>query len=154
MAAGHEPSMVYLTWKDPSKMTRQVLWSRHSGVMNDQSDEFDKLPILPYFQKTFNPYDYLCIELITEGSDGVDYTDSKIEVPVTFKNLRTGQVFEDTLRVAGDRKFTMLADATAFVATQLKEWGYFQIPDGLQMKLGMKEKFNSRVLIAPFDDTA
>jgi hypothetical protein len=154
MVTAQEPAIVYLTWKDPSKMTRVVMWSHHTRHMEAQKDEFDKLPILNYYKKRFEPYDYLAIELIVDSSDGIDYTDSYIEVPVTFRNKRTGQVFEDTLTVAGDRKFTMLADATAFVAGQLKEWGYFQIPDGLELKLGHKEKFNSRVLIVPYDDTA
>lgn len=109
-----------------------------------------KLPILPYFSKTFKENDILALHVITDATDGLDISDSKVRIPVTFRNTRTGAVYEALLT---PKDMTFKADGTTFTNGVEQEWGYYQVPLGLELKLGQKNAFNSRVLISPYDDT-
>lgn len=154
MAAAKEPGVVRLGWRDPQKQSLIVLWESRTEPMSDQETDITKQPIMPLYGKVFNEDDYLVLHVTSDATDGLDASDSKVRVPVTFYNTRTGAEFDATLGYAGVYKFTFVADATTFTAATEKEWGYFQIPAGLKAKLGQKNPFNSRVLISPYDDTA
>jgi hypothetical protein len=122
--------------------------------MADQESDMTKQPILPYYAKTFKESDILSLRFIADATDsnGLAASKSKIRVPVTFRNTRTGAVYEAILSNAGDYKFTFRSDGTVFTAGVEGEWGYFQVPLGLEMKLGQRNPFNSRVLISPYNN--
>jgi len=151
--AAAEPGVVRLGWRDPQRQALIVLWVSRTDMMEANKTDPTKLPILPKYNKVFSQDDLLVLHLMTDGTDGIDASDSKVQVPVTFENTRTGAVYDATIGYAGEYKFTFVADATAFTAAVDKEWGYFRIPAGLRMKLGQKNSFNSRALISPYDDT-
>jgi len=119
--------------------------------MGDNETDITKQPILPHYNSpVFKKDDYLTISLISDANAAIGASVSKIRLPVTIRNTRTGAVTDTTLGYAGVLKFTFVADGTSFIAATEKEWGYFQIPAGLELKLGHKNSFNSRVLISPY----
>ncbi len=148
-----EPSVVKLVWSDPQKQSRVVLWQSRSEVMSDQETDITKQPILPYYEKLFYKDDYLIVTVTTDATDGLNASASKVRVPITFRNIRTGAITDASLGYAGPQKFVFVADGTIFTAAVEKDWGEFQIPAGLELKLGQRNPFNSRVLISPYDDT-
>jgi hypothetical protein len=154
MATAYEPSEVQLVWKDPQKMSRIVLWRSRAEPMKDNPTDMTKLPVLPYYGVVFKEQDYLAIEVKTDAADGLDASDSAllIRVPVTCRNKRTGAIYETSIGYAGNDKFTFVADGTLWAAGELKEFGYYQVPYGVELKLGQKNPFNSRVVIVPMDD--
>ena len=154
MVAAKEASVVRIAWKDPQRQTQMLLWEGRSELMSDNETDITKQPILPHYNSPlFKKDDYLTISLVTDATDGIVASSSKVRVPVTIRNTRTGAITDTTLGYAGVLKFTFVADATTFTAATEKEWGYFQIPAGLELKLGQKNSFNSRVLISPYDDS-
>lgn len=121
----------------------------------------DKLPILNYYAggKKFLPKDYLTIDVLSSVGTSIHTAQgspaglSKIEVPATAYNTRTGgrtYPIKITGRGGTGYKFTWVTEATyeTIIVGQRKEIAYFQVPDGLRFVLGFKNAFNSRILMS------
>ena len=83
--------------------------------------------------------DKLLIRIKAVGSEVIDVSHLKatVRVPVTFKNKRTGVVYEKTMKYAD---FTDLlvagGDVAALAAKQWYDWITYTIPAQSEMKLG------------------
>ena len=103
--------------------------------------------------RVFKENESVCISLILVAEDGIDYTDSIVEVPITTKDVKTGEKGEIWLGNSGQHQFTFVADGTIFQAGVQKLWAYWDVPKGMNAVLGHKTAFTSRLYIIPYDDT-
>lgn len=149
-----EPGTVVVYWTDPNESDTHSMITMDAAFMNDAKASFRDLPIIDYFllKRIFKPKDKLCIGFIAPAVDTIVTADSYLSVPVTMKNLRTKKYEEGEISKAG--KYVFTDDVLTTIAnTQVRLW-YYTIPDGISLVLGKRRAFNSRLLIAPYDDTA
>jgi hypothetical protein len=138
------PSLVRLAWMDPLRQAKFPLWESRTENMTAAALDVTKLPILPKYNKVFDENDYLILDVMpTTGAAIVD-AGCIIRVPVTMYNKRTKQKFESVVDArAGQYHFTLTAGTT--VTSVYYQFGVFQLPLGVQMKLGQDNAYNSKV---------
>jgi hypothetical protein len=143
------PGTVRLCWSDPLAQTIVPLWESRTEPMSDNLTDITKLPIMEKYSTLFREGDYLLLQIAEDTAAALSAvtTATNFRVPVTMRNIRTGQVFPSVIGYYGTNKFTF-TDATG-VASVYYTWGKFQLPLGLNMKLGQDNAYNSKVLINP-----
>ena len=152
---------VMVCWKDPQKAHREDLATYSLRDFTDTGStpeelEKDKRPIMPYYAggKKFLPKDYLTVDVESSVGTSIHYAEgspagvSRVRIPMTAYNRRTGG--KSYPIVIGNRTVPLMtmdsvATYTTIVVGTRKEFGYYQIPDGLEMVLGQKNAFNSRI---------
>jgi len=95
------------------------------------------------------------------STDNVVYSDSKVEIPVTTQNLKTGSISAGVLTPA-DFDDWLAAGATGITCTAAKRTylGKYQVKAKQILKLGnytgrdSLDKNNARILMVAYDDTA
>jgi hypothetical protein len=151
----YEPASYHIVWRDPLKTKEEEILSGSCDQSNNQKNDESKLEVCPYRPKkrVFMPKDYLEVYLTTKASDTIVTASSYCRIPITAKNLRTEEKWPAVLSSTLP-PYTLTEDASlVFTANIKKRWLYYQVPDGLAFVLGYPVVFNSRILIAPYDDT-
>lgn len=155
MAAAHEPCVVKLVYKSAAGSMFPPIFESRSGIMDLQKSDLTKMPICPYVNRpVFKPKDYLVLRLKPDGADTIVLTSSTVYIPVTFRDVRTGAVYERYLTGTDFSENDGGTDGIAYAAAQEMDFAYYQVPDGVEMKLGHRIAQNSRICIAMYDDTA
>ncbi len=157
---------IFVCWKDPMKAHRETLASFNCEDMVARTGSprqplaFDKLPILNYYAggKKFLPKDYLSVDVKSTVGTAVHYAQgsdagvSRIEIPCTAFNLRTGGKTYPIKVASRGGEYLMLWNTVAtyetIVVGKRAELASYQIDDGIRMVLGHKNAFNSRILVA------
>lgn len=137
------PSIVRLAWMDPLKQAKFPLWEHRTEDMVLAAADITKLPIMPKYNKVFDENDFLILDVMPDTGAAIINASSTAIVPVTMYNKRTKQKFESQIGKAGQYKFTFTDGTT--VTGVYYQFGVFQLPLGLQMKLGQDNAFNSKV---------
>lgn len=138
------PSIVRLAWMDPLRQAKFPLHEMRTEPCTLAALDMTKLPILPKYQKVFDENDYLILDVMPDTGAAIVDAGSIIFVPVTMYNKRTKQKFESVIHSrAGQYHFTLTAGTT--VTGVYYQFGTFQLPLGLQMKLGLDNAYNSKV---------
>ena len=159
MVAEFEPSTYILMWADPRRDWFEEITRGESKICDDGKADVRLLPFVPYRPKPriFKSKDYLEIHLILPDADTIVTADSYVRVPVTIKNIRLNEKHPDFVtagKTVGAREFSDNSDGLAFLAGEKKMAWHYQVPDGTDLVIGHVVPFNSRMLIAPYDDTA
>jgi hypothetical protein len=101
---------------------------------------------LPKYNKVFDENDYLILDVMPDTGAAIADAGTIAMIPVTMYNKRTKQKFESFIHArSGQYHFTLTAGTT--VTGVYYQFGVFQLPLGLQMKLGCDNAFNSKVNI-------
>lgn len=155
MAAAKEPSEVRLLYKDPQGSVIPPLFTAQSKVMSNQETDLTKQVVMPFINKpVYREDDKLVIWLKCVASDTVVLSSSKVQIPVTTRNTRTGVINRTYLDENDFSEVDGGTDGIAFVADTGAEFASYTIPAGVELKLGHVYSFNSRIMISPYDDTA
>ena len=156
-----ETGTYHILWRDSVLQGNEEAWMGDVSICDQGKADVRKLPILPYrpSKRIFKPQDYMEVYIApaTTDADTIVTADSYVRIPITEKNLRTGSktpMFITAGKNVGS-KYAFTDDAvmtlTATVG-ELKRIWYFKVPDGIELVLGHIVAFNSRVLVAPYDD--
>ena len=134
---------------------RETVWSGDTAVCNEGKADSRLLPVMPYrpTRRIFRAGDRLEVWLKCAGADTVVTASSYLRIPVTVKNLRLDTKVPGHVGKVGDKVFTDNAAGLVFEAGVDKMWCYYEIEKGEELVLGHVVAFNSRVLVAPYDDT-
>ena len=159
MVAEFEPSTYILMWADPRRNWFEEITRGESKICDDGKADSRLLPVVPYrpTPRIFKSKDYLEIHLILPSADTIVTADSYVRVPVTIKNTRLNVKNPDFVTAGltkGAREFSDNSDGLVFLANAEKMAWYYQVPDNTELVIGHVAPFNSRMLIAPYDDTA
>ena len=159
MVATFEPSTYILMHTGPRRRYFEEVTRGESKVCDDGKSDSRLLPVVPYrpTPKIFKSKDYVEIWLVLPDADTVVTADSYVRVPVTIKNTRLKTKHPDFITAGltkGAREFSDNSNGLAFLAGTEKMAWYYQVPDGTELVIGHLTPFNSRMLIAPYDDTA
>lgn len=150
-------------WTDPNRRKFEDILQGDVKICDDGKADSRLLPVVPYrpTKRIFKPKDLFEIHLApaTTDADTVVTASSYVRVPVTVKNLRTGDKYPSFITggQTGGGKHPVSDDSSMVLSAtvgQSKRIWYYQIPDGLELVIGHVIAFNSRLLIAPYDDTA
>jgi hypothetical protein len=144
------PGTIRLAWTDPAKQAVYPLWESRTEPMSDNETDITKNPIIDKYSKIFEENDYLILQFAEDTATATTASNmgAKCRVPVTMFNKRTLQKFVTHITYGGPYSFTF-TDATG-VAKVYFNWGLFQVPLGMRMKLGWDNAYNSKVLISPY----
>jgi hypothetical protein len=138
-------SVIRLAWMDPLRQAKFPLYEHRTEDMVFAANDVTKLPIVPKYSKVFDENDYLILDVMPDTGHAVANASCTCVVPVTMYNKRTKQKFESQIGKAGQYAFTFTDGTT--VTGVYYQFGVFQLPLGLQMKLGQDNAFNSKLNI-------
>ena len=148
--AAYEPCTLMLGYADPNESVRDDFIVMNGRGMEASKASYEKLPIVDFFmrKKIWRQGDIMYIDWEPVGTDDWVVASSIMSVPVTFKNMRTGNYEEAEIELVGKYAWTTTLVGTAGVRVEICK---YVIPDGMQMVLGHKRAFNSRLLLNPVD---
>ena len=156
--ATFEPATFHIVWAGPQRSQAEPVWNGECKTSDLGKDDIRLLEHVPFrpTMRVFKEYDYLEVYLTTVGSDTVVTADSYVKIPVTFKNIRLGHKYPAYLTaglLVGENAMTDNPAGLAMTAGEKKMVWYYRVPAGLEMVLGHVVPYNSRICIAPYDDT-
>ena len=158
MTVVFEPADYHVYWTDPNRQKFEPIMEGSCKVCDDGKTDVRLLPFVKFrpTKRIFKPKDYLEVHLTCVGSDTVVTAGSYVRIPVTMKNLRTGDKYPTFLTgglTAGANAVSDNGAGLVMVAGEKKMAWYYRILDGMEMVIGHEAPFNSRVLISAYDDT-
>ena len=147
--ANEEPAMIYIGWTDPLQSNPLDIITMHTRLMQASEDLYRDQPIVDYHKgrKTFRTGDILFIDALVDASDDWVVATSKISVPVTIKNTRTGKKEDAELELTGKYALTTSADSLVTLSTARLRIAWYTIPEGMALVLGKQRAHNSRLMV-------
>ena len=144
MAATEEVGQVFVYAESADGNARQLMFTERTEILN-QTTPSEKW-IVPFSNVSVQGGSKLVFEFLSDATDGIDLSDSTVNLPIVLTNQATGAKGSKIL-TTDDLTGTDGTVATAAVKQRL--WTY-TVPDGLLLSLDG----GRRGRIAVYDDTA
>ncbi len=147
--ANEEPAMIYIGWTDPLESTPQDIITVHTRLMLGSEDLYSDQLVVDFKKggRVFRKGDILYVDALVDASDDWVVATSRMQIPVTIKNTRTGKYEDADIELTGKYKFTTAADTLVTLSTARLRIATYTIPEGMSLVLGKQRAHNSRLLV-------